>query len=92
MKIRLTRSDIKQHAEALERIEKLEAWHHGTNSCHRIIQLGQLNSQFSMLVKCGWCCTSEDEGRHEEEIFRKHMDAAIEEALAYWKQRAELSE
>lgn len=90
MKIELTRDDIKRHAAALERIEKFEAWRDGTASAHRVLSLSHLNSQFSIQVKCGWCCTHEDDGRHEEEIFRKHMDAAISDAIEYWKKRADL--
>ena len=92
MKIQITREDIKQHAAALRRLEELESWHTGIGAAHRVLNLGHLNSQFTTRVKCGHCCTSEDDGRHEEAIFRTHMDAAIAEALAYWKQRAGLED
>jgi hypothetical protein len=88
MHISLTRNDIKQHAEALRNIEAFEEWRNGRNSACRYIVLKQKNSQMAVSVDCGHCCTGSEQ--EEEAIFRKHMDAAVEEALAYWRKRANL--
>ena len=90
MYVSLTRADIKQHAAALQRIEALENWHGGINSHARYIRMCQHNSQFSTTADCGFSSTERTD-MDEEAIFRKHMDAAIEEALAYWKKRANLT-
>lgn len=92
MHVRLTREDINRHTAALRRVEELEAWATGPNSYHRVCALGQLNSQFLVRVKCGYCCGPEDSGRHEEAIFRKYLDAAVSEAIAYWRKQADLTE
>ncbi len=92
MRITLTREDIKTHAAALKRIEELEGWGKGANSAYRMLSLRQLNSQTVTPVKCGQSCTNRDKGHHEEAIFRKHMDAAIDEALAYWRKQAGLGD
>jgi len=93
MKTILTRDDIKRHNTALNRIEKLEEWGTGKGSEYRLAVLKHSNSMTFTEAPCGYLHdTQPGPRRNEEAIFRKHMDAAIAEAIAYWKKQADLEE
>ena len=92
MKIQLTRKDIKQHAAALERIEALEEWRSSTGAAYRYIVLKHNNENLAVGVKCGHSAYEAGPEKDEEAIFRKHLDSAVEEAIAFWRKRASLDE